>query len=457
MAGTHSKTVTVIPIDDAYAWSIIDQQTQATATWVTVTAQQDGNGADTDTWDFVVQDNTNNSARDAVATVTHTNGTTSDFFTIDQAGTGVGSNNPVPTYDSLTGTPNPVNEGASITFTIAGSNLTTGTVGYTLNGTGITPNDVGIGLNGTISITGGVSSTGSLTVPILSDNLTENSETITCTIGSADSNGFATNNLSTSVVINDTSQNPTNNYVVNWNESAATGGYWAINNSTITSSNVTNENSGAQQTTFTGTPGDTVVFSQMAGTVAGMDFEQVGADPVITNSTVGITAVSEDLTMPAWPNQLTFVVSWVLPNNATTINVELDATTIAESTTKTIALHGPLVGLWTCNETTVDITAVYEDVGTPPQPAVGDSLAGVSPNSQEIYMVVAGSGAQTTTGSAVALIGKVLAFTEEEIMGISTCTPGTTTTTASASPPFGGSPYSPAPSPPPPSGYLGNA
>ena len=448
MPGTHQKTVTVVPVDDAYAWSAIDDATNSAATWITVTAQTDSNGNDTDTWDFAVVDNTLSGTRTATCTVTHSNGTTSDFFTIDQAGTGVSANQPVASYNSLTGTPNPVNEGASVTFAILGSNLTSGTVAYTLSGTGITSGDVGIGMNGTITINGGANSTGSLTVPILSDNLTENSETLTCTLAGTDSNGQSTGNLSTPVVINDTSQTPTYSYTINWDESTATQANWAISFSSVTSNNVTNLTDGAVQTTFTGTPGDTILITVEAGATTGMDFEQVSNNLVITDPSPfsSFNILSEDLTMGTWPNQLTFDVSYVLPGSNATIFKTFDATTVAESTTRQIALHGPLVGSWTCNETSVSIVSNYEDVGTPPQPAVGDSLAGVSTNGQASYLVVAGTGGQTTTGSAINLIGQTIAIQEEEIMGIQACSPVTTTTTSGNAP----SPFSPSPGPPSP-------
>ena len=80
MPGTHVKTVTVSPVGDTYGWSVVDDATSSTATWVTVTQQ-----GSTDDWDFLVEDNTG-SARSATATVTHSNGVTTDSFQIDQAG-----------------------------------------------------------------------------------------------------------------------------------------------------------------------------------------------------------------------------------------------------------------------------------------------------------------------------------------------------------------------------------
>ena len=117
MPGTHQKTVTVVPVDDSYGWSAIDDATNSTATWITITAQTDVNGNDTDTWDFVVVDNPSSAPRSATCTVTHSNGTTSDFFTIDQEGIGGGST-PVGSYTSVAAGAIAVNEGQDLTFTI---------------------------------------------------------------------------------------------------------------------------------------------------------------------------------------------------------------------------------------------------------------------------------------------------------------------------------------------------
>lgn len=141
MAFTHVKTVTVSPADDLYNWSVIDDATAATASWITVTAQTDANGEDTDDWDFLVADNTG-SARSATATVTHSNGVTTDSFTIDQAGVSgtttqapatttqapATTQAPVASYDSIGNNMNPVQEGYTITFTVSTTNVPVGTI-----------------------------------------------------------------------------------------------------------------------------------------------------------------------------------------------------------------------------------------------------------------------------------------------------------------------------------------
>ena len=121
MPGTHVKTVTVSPVDDLYGWSIIDNDTQSTPNWVSVT--EDPNVEDQ--WDFIVQDNTG-SARSATATVVHSNGVTTDSFEIDQAGVTQQSNpNPIPVL--TTEAPTNVNSNglqANATITTANGTIT---------------------------------------------------------------------------------------------------------------------------------------------------------------------------------------------------------------------------------------------------------------------------------------------------------------------------------------------
>ena len=88
MAFTHQKTVTVTPVDDNYSWT---KSGDGNGNWVQITQAQG------DTWNFAVSDN-NGSTRTCVCTVTHSNGVTSDSFTITQAGVG----SPPPTTTTTT-------------------------------------------------------------------------------------------------------------------------------------------------------------------------------------------------------------------------------------------------------------------------------------------------------------------------------------------------------------------
>ena len=87
MPFTHQKTVTAVPVDDVYSWS-------GQPSWITIT--QDGN---TDTWNFEVDDNNTGLQRQAIMTVNHSDGTTSDSFTITQNSLPV--SDPDPAYSSF--------------------------------------------------------------------------------------------------------------------------------------------------------------------------------------------------------------------------------------------------------------------------------------------------------------------------------------------------------------------
>ena len=460
MPGTHQKTVTVVPVDDAYGWSVIDDATNSTATWIT-----DGNTigpvqqGSTDIWDFTVQDNTSAAARSATCTVLHSNGVVTDFFTIDQAGTGSAPSTPAGSYNTLTGAPDPVDEGTSVTFTVTGSNLQTADVNYTLTGNGISAGDVGIGMNGTITMTGGVNNTGSLTVPISADNLTEGNETLTCTIASTDSNGISTGNLSTSVTINDTSTTPTIPVTMSFTNAINILGnpalaQWNISGIVKTSGTIYNAVIGMSgdiaNADFDAVDGEVVQFRLTLDRQAGFAFTQVGSDPVASlfGQSTGVSKISEDITTGiGFPNIMTVDVEYTVPSSSTSVNQMMNATTLAETTTRLIALFGPLGSTYTCGTLqTPDVTASYDDtLGTisSPRPAVGDALLGVSQGTQDDYLIVTGSGGTATTGTATDLIGQIVTVDNEQITGFSSCT-----VTGSPTPGMGPGNYSPGPGTP---------
>lgn len=123
MPGTHVKTVTVNPVDDTYGWSIVDNDTQSIPNWVSAVQQGTSNS-----WDFIVVDNTG-SARSAIATVTHSNGVTTDSFQIDQAGVSqqAPSQIPVLTTDAPT---NVSHNGLQANATITTNNGTINNRGF---------------------------------------------------------------------------------------------------------------------------------------------------------------------------------------------------------------------------------------------------------------------------------------------------------------------------------------
>ena len=121
MAYTYQRTVTVSPIDDAYSWTKVDNATNQDANWINITNAQQNN-QDTDTWNIEVLDNSSSSQRTAVVQVNHSNGVTTDSFTITQVG--------VAQQSSGTTTADP-NQGYSI-VTGAGSNIFDS--GFTMHG-----------------------------------------------------------------------------------------------------------------------------------------------------------------------------------------------------------------------------------------------------------------------------------------------------------------------------------
>ena len=111
-------------------------------------------------------------------------------------------------YDTLSSNVSNVDEGGSVIFTVATTNIPDGTVvGYTLSGTNIDANDFTVGsLTGTITIT---SDSGSVTFTLAEDrSTTEGAETLTLTLGALDDNSITTGVLTHDVTINDTSETP---------------------------------------------------------------------------------------------------------------------------------------------------------------------------------------------------------------------------------------------------------
>jgi len=109
-----------------------------------------------------------------------------------------GSYTPPPTY-TLTPEANSVNEGASLTFTVGGTNIPNGTYYWTVNGSGDFDT-----VDGTVVVT---SNSGTFSVTPTADATTEGAETFTARLRSVSITGtiLAT---SSSVTINDTSLAP---------------------------------------------------------------------------------------------------------------------------------------------------------------------------------------------------------------------------------------------------------
>ena len=106
----------------------------------------------------------------------------------------------VPVYQTLTATPNPVDEGQNIVINLSGANIPDGrTVGWTI--TGVDTNDISGSLTGTFTMN---SNQAEYIITVTNDQLTEGAETLTFTCA-ADDNAGTDCGLTADIVINDTS------------------------------------------------------------------------------------------------------------------------------------------------------------------------------------------------------------------------------------------------------------
>ena len=106
----------------------------------------------------------------------------------------------VPVYQTLTATPNPVDEGQNIVINLSGANIPDGrTVGWTI--TGVDTNDISGSLTGTFTMN---SNQAEYIITVTNDQLTEGAETLTFTCAADDNEGTDCG-LTADIVINDTS------------------------------------------------------------------------------------------------------------------------------------------------------------------------------------------------------------------------------------------------------------
>jgi hypothetical protein len=106
----------------------------------------------------------------------------------------------IPVYQTLTATPNPVDEGQNIVINLSGVNIPDGrTVGWTI--TGVDTNDISGSLTGTFTMN---SNQAEYIITVTNDQLTEGAETLTFTCA-ADDNAGTNCGLTADIVINDTS------------------------------------------------------------------------------------------------------------------------------------------------------------------------------------------------------------------------------------------------------------
>ncbi|KFB67148.1 hypothetical protein [Candidatus Accumulibacter vicinus] len=191
----------------------IQRESGTTNFRVFVDVNRDGNYTQTDDLVFDIRDPQNNSGTpmilsDATSATTFFNDANADgvpdaagsanIFIFNDAQYKLWEGPPVPTYTLTSSVPN-VNEGATVRFNLATTNVADGTVlNYVLGGTGITVADTSVALAGTVTVNGGVAI---LDVTPTADLATEGAETLTMSITGT--------TATSSVVINDTSINPT--------------------------------------------------------------------------------------------------------------------------------------------------------------------------------------------------------------------------------------------------------
>ena len=140
-----------------------------------------------------------------------------------------GGGAPTPTY-TLTPSANSVDEGASVTFTVGGTNIPDGTYYWTIADGSWAMADFST-INGSVSVTG---NSGTFSVTTTADDTTEGSETFNVTLRSVSITGtiLAT---STSVTITDTSLTPVAPFSLSFNGSSSylgvqnTQSDWALN------------------------------------------------------------------------------------------------------------------------------------------------------------------------------------------------------------------------------------
>lgn len=153
--------------------------------------------------------------------------------------------------------------------------------------------------------------------------------------------------------------------------------------------------------------------------VAGRDFIYAGGTTSyaeIFSNTSGVNEISET-NFTANTGTITFDLLTGSENS--TIDVTFEINTEAEDNSATISF-GP-TGTTSCDATTTD-TYTYVDNGAF---TTGDSISGAGPGQTSRVVTAA-------TGSASSQIGKVFAFMEDEIMGISDCISVTPTPTPTA-------------------------
>lgn len=331
MAVTHKKTVNFSGVAGGgqanYNWQ------DPNVNWITWPPTQVGA---TDEWEFVVASNSG-AQRTATIEVRHwdyaNDNSLTDSFTITQAAAPA-----VPTYTSLSGAPDPANEGQAVVFTVQGTDLSAGTVPYTLSGSGIDANDINGGVlsgNITMANTTGNNWEGTLTVTLTNDQTQEGAEQLICSLGATDSNGVTTGGFTTNVQVNDTSTQPsTVSIELQWFESSPSSSNWQVSGSSITSGTATNVTATATAVNFDAAPGEVMQFT-ITGTTNGTDFTSVGGADIISifSQSASGSLISENLINQ---DSISFIYQYTVPSANETKGVTFAAETIPDSITNGI-------------------------------------------------------------------------------------------------------------------------
>ncbi len=397
MAHTYTRTVTVVPSSAEYSW------TNPATGWITI--NQVGSS---DTWEITVDDNQTNQARSATLTVNHADGTTTNSINVNQAaGNGSVTVTPTPTSPP---TPTPTaTSGPSIETISLGpknSSICTATTVNTFNYT-----DNGIFQVGD-SIPGAESDGQAIRV-------------VTAATGSAAAQVGKVFAIQEDEIMSISDCTPVLQMTV-------TKGY-TENNWGISSMSISPDSSGQVASSgyglgVTGGPivgeaGDTVVIDVNMSPNSGREWQSAGGGYVVPSATGEVTSIqSDDESHSAFFNgstgMATYKFSFTFPSfsgNSANTTIQLEANTQATSNSGTISFGA--VGDTDCGGASTTDTYSYVDNGVF---VVGDSISGALPNNMGSRQVTA------ATGSAAAQVGKVFGFMEDEIMGISDCTPAPT-------------------------------
>ena len=395
MAHTYTRTVTVVPSSAEYSW------TNPATGWITI--NQVGSS---DTWEITVNDNQTNQARSATLTVNHADGTTTNSINVNQAA-GNGSVTVTPTPTEIPPTPTPTSNIATISLGPKNSSICTATTANTFNYT-----DNGIFQVGD-SIPGSESDGQAVRV-------------VTAATGSAAAQVGKVFAIQEDEIMSIGDCTPVLQMTVEKGYSANNFGISSMSISPDSTGQVASSGFGLGVTggPITGTAGDTVVIDVNMSPTSGREWLAAGSGGYVVPSATGeVTSIlGDDETHSAFFNgstgMATYKFSFTFPSfsgNSADTTITLEANTQATSNSGTISFGA--VGDTECGSASTEDTYSYVDNGIF---QVGDSISGALPNSQGSRQVTA------ATGSAAAQIGKVFGFMEDEIMGISDCTPAPT-------------------------------